>query len=447
VQQAAGQRQTASNAETMGIAGYQHAITDHASVDARAMIREKTNKFNSNLSSTPIALFQHNNLREAYFNLSGIIDRGAQEWKAGLESDNTFLHETFSYLITDQSQFDPSTPSSIAFTGSSPDLEQSGYIQDSIHLRYSTIAAGIRWDHYQLLTNRSAFQPRIAFSHYVSQAGLLFHASYDRVFQTPSSDNILLSSSTQIASLNPSKFLRLPVNPSTGDYYELGLSKDISHQLRIDTNYFRRFLSNFADDDQLQNTPVSFPIAFRKAIIDGHEAKLELQTSRGFSGFASYSYQVGNTWFPVTGGVFLGSEASDAASQLSGHFPNTQDQRNTFRGRLRYQVAPRLWIAGGADYDSGLPFEFDGSPSTALAQYGPQVLSRLNFDRNRILPALLLNASVGATLRHSEHFTTTFQADGENIGNTLDVLDFAGLFSGNAIGPPRSFSLRLTTSF
>jgi hypothetical protein len=39
------------------------------------------------------------------------------------------------------------------------------------------------------------------------------------------------------------------------------------------------------------------------------------------------------------------------------------------------------------------------------------------------------------------------QADGENLTNILDVIDFGGLFSGNAIGPPRSFALRLTTSF
>jgi hypothetical protein len=75
------------------------------------------------------------------------------------------------------------------------------------------------------------------------------------------------------------------------------------------------------------------------------------------------------------------------------------------------------------------------------------VLARLNFDRGRIRPALLLDASAGATLHRSERFTTTLQADGENLSDTLDVLDFAGLFSGNAIGPPRSFSLRLATSF
>jgi hypothetical protein len=39
------------------------------------------------------------------------------------------------------------------------------------------------------------------------------------------------------------------------------------------------------------------------------------------------------------------------------------------------------------------------------------------------------------------------QADVQNINNRLNVIDFGGLFSGNAIGPPRSYALRLTTSF
>jgi hypothetical protein len=41
----------------------------------------------------------------------------------------------------------------------------------------------------------------------------------------------------------------------------------------------------------------------------------------------------------------------------------------------------------------------------------------------------------------------SFQADGDNLNNRLNVLDFGGLFSGNAIAPGRSFSLRLTTRF
>jgi len=85
----------------------------------------------------------------------------------------------------------------------------------------------------------------------------------------------------------------------------------------------------------------------------------------------SYSYIVGQAWFPVTGGLFLGD---DAVIPTTGHLPDSQDQRNTVRGRVRYQVAPRFWIAGGIQFDSGLPFEFDGDSSTALAEYGRRVL-------------------------------------------------------------------------
>jgi hypothetical protein len=166
-----------------------------------------------------------------------------------------------------------------------------------------------------------------------------------------------------------------------------------------------------------------------------------------FSGFLSYSYTVGNAWFPVTGGIFLGDDASAAATKITGHFPDSQDQRNTVRGRLRYQVTSRLWIAGGVQYDTGLPFEFVGDPAMALAQHGQQVLDRINFARGRIYPTFQVNASAGADLHKSDRVNMRLQVDGQNLTNVIDVIDFGGLFSGNAIGPSRSFALRLTTSF
>ncbi len=174
------------------------------------------------------------------------------------------------------------------------------------------------------------------------------------------------------------------------------------------------------------------------------EAKLDLQPARGFSGFLSYSYTLGNAWYPVTGGLFLGD---DAVTPSSGHFPDSQDQRNTVRGRIRYEIGPRLWIAGGIQYDTGLPFEFDGDPATVLAEYGQQVLNRINFNRGRIYPSFQVNASVGADIYKSDRLNMKLQVDGENLTNVLDVIDFGGLFSGNAIGPSRSYSLRLSTNF
>ena len=37
------------------------------------------------------------------------------EFKAGVDSDSTFLHEDFHYAITDPDQFDEDTPQSLTF--------------------------------------------------------------------------------------------------------------------------------------------------------------------------------------------------------------------------------------------------------------------------------------------------------------------------------------------
>ena len=447
VQQAAGQRQTAENIETTGIAWYEHIFSSRSLGELHGMVRENADDFQSNPLSTPIEVFQHNWFREGYFKAMLTADRGPSEWKFGVETDNTFLHENTNYVITDPSQFDPGTLPSFTFSDQRPDLEQAAFVQYLLHAGAWTVSAGLRWDHYQLLLNRQAIEPRVSIAHYMPSSELVLHFSYDRVFQTPSFENILLSSSTEVESIDPEVFLRLPVSPSRGDYYEAGFAKAIRGKLKLDANYFLRFVDNFADDDQIENTAISFPISFRKANIYGAEAKLDVPEWNRLSGFLSYSYMVGMAWNPVTGGLFLGADATSAETQLTGHFPISQDQRNTMRARLRYQVHPRFWAAGGMQYDSGLPFQFDGDPETVLAQYGPQVLGRVNFARGRVRPAFLVNASAGATVYKSDRVRVELHADGENLTDVLDVLDFGGLFSGNAIGPSRSVLLRLATTF
>src|SRR5271163_4661500 len=238
------QVQNAGNFETMGIASYQHTFSSNVVADFHGMVRENSNDFNSNALSNPILAFQHNWFREGYFRGNVIINHGRHEIKAGVESDNMFLNENFSYIISDPTQFDPDTPLSFAFRANRPDLEQSAYVQDLIRLGNLTISAGLRWDHYQLILNNQSVDPRFSISRYFPSANLVLHFSYDRIFQTPSFENILLSSSTAATELNPIS-LQLPVEPSVGNNYEAGLTKAFFKHLKLDANFFRRVVNNY----------------------------------------------------------------------------------------------------------------------------------------------------------------------------------------------------------
>jgi hypothetical protein len=451
-----GQLQTGDNFETMGSISYQHIFSSNSIGVLRGMSRDNSTDFSSNPESWPLIATQHNDFKEIYFNGSFSVHHGRQELKAGIESDNIFLQENTSYLIPDCTDpNDPQCPINLgildsgaitfAFTGSRPDLEQSAYVQDLIRLGNWTVNAGLRWDHYQLLLNQNAVSPRLAVSRYFPSVGVNVHFSYDRIFQTPSFENILLSSSPAAEAIDTSvPALQLPVQPSHGNYFEWGATKAFLGKLRVDANMFRRQVNNYADDSQILSTGISFPIAFDHAILYGAEAKIELLQWGRFSGFGSYSYIVGNAWFPVTGGLFLGD---DAINPTTGHFPDSQDQRNTVRARVRYQVAPRVWIAVGADYNTGLPFQPDLTPQQYATEYGQVVVNHLNFNLDRISPYFTQNASLGIDLYQHEKRSIHFQADIANLSNTLEVVDFGGLFSGNAIGPARQFTFRLASTF
>jgi outer membrane cobalamin receptor len=445
VQQAAGQRQDRNSNETIGILSYQHVFSSNVLADFRLMSRDDSSGLSSNQLSTPIIAGQQRSFRELYLKGNISIHHGIHEIKAGADMDYGSIHEQFDYAITDFSQFDPGTPPTFNFFDHGLDREQALYVQDLMRLGRWTLSAGLRWDHYRLVADRNALSPRLGIAWYWPRADLVLHASYDRIFQTPAAENILLASSTAVVALNP-QVLRLPVEPSHGDFYEAGITKGFFGKLKLDLNYYDRVFDNYADDDVLFDTGVSFPIAFRRGTIQGVEAKLDLPNWGRLSGQVAYSNMVGFGYTPVTGGLFLGDEASGALAN-TGRFPVSQDQRNTVSTRFRYQVVSRAWVAFGGAYGSGLPTEFDGTVQDAVQQFGQQIVDRVNFERGRVRPSLALGASASAELVKREHLAMRLQADVQNLNNRLNVINFAGLFSGTGIAPPRSYSLRLGFDF
>jgi len=446
IQQAAAQRQHRDVLETMGSASWQHIVSSRVLTHLDGMVRDDTTHLTSNAFSTPIIAGQDRGYREGYLKGTATVERSHQEWKGGFEGDFINLHEQFNYTITDPTQFDPGTPTNFYFFQRGNDREQAVFLEDTLHFGRWNLAAGIRWDNYQLVVHRNAFSPRLAMSHYFPRSGLLAHFSYDRVFQTPAFENILLSSSPQIVSLNP-EVLRLPVEPSYGNYYEVGTTKGFFGELRLDTNVYLRRFSNFADDDPLLDTAIAFPISFHSASIYGAEGKVDVPGWKHASGYLSYSYMVGSVYLPVNGGLFLGDDATEALEQTSGRLWVSQDQRNTVRTRWRYRLPHGFWAGAGAQYGSGLPVDFDGTEQQAIAQYGRQLVSRVNLAHGRVKPSLAIDASAGVVIARPHSRILSIEADGENLNNRINLIDFAGLFSGNAVAPPCSYGLRLTLDF
>lgn len=445
VQQQAGQRQDATNIETDGMAAFQHIVSPNLLLNFAGSIRDAVATLSSNAESTPVIVAQNRGYREGYLRGDVAGHHGIHDWKAGIDAIANPVHEKLRYTITDPSQFDPDTQQQFQFSSHRWDVEPSAYVQDQIRLGYWNLSLGMRFDSYRFVVDESAWSPRAGVSRYFPSHNLLLHFSYDRTFETPAVENLLLASSPEVGSLNPI-VVRLPVRPARANYYEGGAGKVLFGRVRVDANIFRRDFRNYADDDVLLDTGVSFPIAFAKARIIGEEVRIAVPQWGRFSGGASYSNQTGTGYGPITGGLFLGSDASDALN--TDKFPVSQDQRNTAHAQVRLQATRWLWLSASGDYGSGLPAETDGEDQDfLLAQYGPEIVNQVNFSRGRVRPAFVLTSGAGVEIYHDKRYSARLQVQAANLANRVRVINFASLFSGTAVAPPRSASVGLRLTF
>jgi hypothetical protein len=372
---------------------------------------------------------------------------GANDWKVGTDAILRHVYERLDYTLTDAAFFDLGTQPQLHFAESLWDVEPAAFMEDTFHMGNWNAAAGLRYDGYSFVLRRHAWSPRIAVSRSLLTSRLLIHASYDRVFQFPAIENLLLASSSQLDAAS-SFVRRLPVEPARANYYEIGFATEIAGALRLTGNLFERRFVNAPDDDTLLNTGVSFPIAYATAEIHGEEVTLYLPAWQHVLAQLSYSNQVGTATGPITGGLFLGDSGTEEL-ETSGRFPLSQDQRNTLRVHASWSPLPWLWLALRGQYNSGLPADVDSNTGIAqlTAEYGQSVVGRVDFSRGRVRPWSSIDAAFGAHLLQRADRRMDLNFDVANLANTLHVINFASLFSGTAIGAPRSYDARLQWTF
>ncbi len=464
VQQAAGQRQDRRSSEMAGQVHYQGTLSRRTLISVRGMLRDLTSELWSNERSTPVHVLQDRGFSEGVVMADVTLEAERHTFRIGGDVRSSELRERFLMAEPDElPEFD------LDFRDTQRSTEVSFFAYDQLRAGNFAASIGFRFDEYRLLISDRAFSPRLAASYFVSGTGLQLYASYDRIFQPPPTENLLLSTAATGFGLDAvDEVLAVPANRA--HFGEVGMRKPIGDALRIDVRHYWRSFRNYIDDDVFLNTGLSFPITFDSAAIEGSEVRLEVPRWKGISAVASYSNMLGTAMSPVTGGLFVEGGEAEELRDVVEEFPISQDQRNTLAATVRFQIHPRVWTSFGIRYGSGLPVELedddddenggdddddgddeddgDDDRHEDEGQAVPEaILRKVNFARSRVLPNLSLDFSFGSRVWQQGSRSATLQFDLRNATNRLNVINFSGLFSGTALAPGRQATIQLRVRF
>ncbi|HWR37656.1 MAG TPA: TonB-dependent receptor [Clostridia bacterium] len=378
----------------------------------------------------------------------------SHEWKnnsfkVGFEAKRLPISEFFTVAATDRLILaDPSNPASafplsrpFVFTGAKTGNQSAFYLQD--HLRVFdrlTVDLGLRYDHYDIITREDAWSPRVGLAYFVKQTGTVVRASYNRLFQTPPTENLLLSSSQAGQMFSPvASGTTHAVPPEWQNFYEFGVQQQFGRFLRFDVSRYMKNIKNFSDKDQFLETGVIFPIAIARGDVRGTEVRLDLAEVHGFSGFMSYANSKSNGTTPIVGGLFLG-EASSELLVPGIQFPNDHDERNEGQFGVTYSHKSGAWGSFTGRYDSGVPTDFNPATFNSL---DPRLQEQLDPVRLRVKPRSVFELALGYDMMRERRFPVSLQLTVNNMFDRFYLFNFESVFSGTHIGRPREVAVRM----
>jgi outer membrane receptor protein involved in Fe transport len=385
----------------------------------------------------------------------GVRAKLSREWKlgdfeVGGEGYRYALDERIRLAITDPEEVDPESPildysleNPFAYQDHGTGLRSSVFAQNRFRFfdRLS-IDAGLRFDHYRIVTEANSVSPRIGLAYYVKRTNTVFRAAYNRLFQTPPIENLLLSSSPQAAELmegNNSPVRAVP--PERQNFYEFGVQQQIGRHFRVDIARYVKNIHNFSDEQQLLETGIIFPVAVARSDIRGTEVRLDLVGLHGFTAYAAYANARATITTPITGGLFLGMDAEDAKLLEPGvKLAADQDERNEVQFGTTYLHKSGFWTTFGGRFDSGLPTALEDGEYPAL---DPRIQAQIDPVRQRIKPRTILNVIAGVDLMRESSHPVSLQAGVNNLTDRLYLYNFHSAFSGTHIGRPREAVVRL----
>ena len=451
---------------------WQHLFSQTMVGNFAVFHRTSTGDLISNPLSTPVVAFQNRELINYGFIGSVSYAGHGHSFKAGIQYTRTPITETFGFYPTDASSFGPvvdengnefpnpvlqfSATNPFVFRGHQTGRTSSIFVQDHFSaLKNLTLDVGLRFDDYRLLIQEHEFSPRVGLAYLIPVTRTVLRLSYNRLFQPPPAENLLLASSVEAARLSPLAVTSgqlgvKPILPDTEHVFEAGVQQQISKYMRLTVSAYNKQIRNFSDKDQFFDTGVIFPISIFAGRVNGLEARLDTSEWRGLSGYLSYANSRSFGVTPINGGLFLGETVSTLDSPGL-RFPNDHDQRNSGQFGVNYtHKKSGWWTSFGGRYDSGVPVDVE--PGTTLQQFvadgfDPRIYPLIDFGRGRVKPRTVLSFSTGVDLFQKERVSMSASLDVQNLANKLFVYNFESVFSGTHVGPPRQWGGRLTLRF
>jgi len=472
-QQEAGQDERVFTRDANYNFGYQGVLSSDAVLDVAAFARLSTFELDPSPGDTPVQAASRRSLDNYGLAPSVTWATGVHEIKVGAGIKRFPIVEDFTFGITDPTLNDPSSPdynpnlapydltrggSPFVFHGQQTGTYWAGYVQDNIRLGNFTANLGVRYDHNNLPVNDSQIEPRVGAVYYIPQTRTAFRLSYNRVLYTPEYENILFSSSPEVAALAPPPIQEsralgggdLLVHSERQDAFTVGVQQAIGSKIRLDVDFWDRQSTYAGDQDQFFNTGIVFPVAFSSGDLHGWDLRLDLAPTDGFRGFLSLGHTRAIYVAPPVGGLFLDAGALD--SLTSGPFIIDHDENLALQSGVTYDIGTTgTWLGVNVRYDSGLvsgaaPSDLVGDPDNSWAIPYIRVTDNTNLNPDRIKSRTIWDFSAGADLARY-HIPFSVQVDVLNAFDWQGVYNILSTFGGTHVIPPRTVAARVTYHF
>ena len=498
--------------------GYQHTFNSHYLLTINPYIRKDEFYYYPSrdlLNDTPSTQAQNRKLFNYGIRSDVAMNVGRHNVKLGIDLKQTRLAEQFAFGITDPTYNPPcldgdgnavvdpnaAAPEACGNLGFilNPDLQNgllpfdlsrngslfryqathninqyAAYVQDSITFGNLLLNVGLRGDTYYGLTQDSGVTPRAGLSYNIKKTNTVLRAAYSRTFETPFNENLLLSSATGLSNGVAQAVLGVndtpPIPVGRRNQYNAGFQQAIGKFILIDADYFWKYTHNAYDFSTLQNTTITFPIAWRKSNIDGVTGRISTTNLRGFQAYWTFGHSRARYFPSQTGGLLNTSDVPDGVFRID----HDQALQSTVLARYQRPINAE-WVSFSWRYDSGLVaglgdvgealdlspaqqvtigFACDGVAATYAAPIsscdgrGTSTLLTLpqtgeaqdDHNPDRVKPRSLFNLAVGTdNLLHSEgpkRFVASIQI--QNLTNKVALYNFLSTFSGTHFVQPRA---------